>query len=216
MSGLNHGDRRLLARCLVGEREASEAFVKQYSDLVFATVARTFGVKGVSFVSEDVEDLHSAVFLRLFESDARKLRQFKGKNGCSLASWIRMITVHTVCDYLRKSGVDGHAASGIKVGLEMIHELTGDEESPQIQLEHSERLRFVQKAMATLPARERLFLKLHIEKDLPISVVASTMGISMNNAYVLKHRTMAKLKGIVTKNQEKLEYDVRNTGSGSL
>ena len=94
-------DRELLSKCVSGDRTASEMLVRRFSDLVYRAVQYTLMAKHVSFNRHDLEDLHNTVFLRLFEQGCKKLRQYQGKNGCSLASWIRMIAVRTVLDHLR-------------------------------------------------------------------------------------------------------------------
>ena len=97
-------DRRLLSRCLEGNREAWEKFVTRFSGLVYKSVKDTLSTKGVSFNREDIEDLHNSLFLRLFENSCKKLRQYQGKNGCSPASWLRVVTVRTDTESHQRQG----------------------------------------------------------------------------------------------------------------
>ena len=91
-------DRALLSRCFSGDREAEETLVRQYSNLVYSAVQRTLMMRHVPYNSQDLEDLHNTIFLRLFEAQGKKLRQYQGKNGCSLATWIRTVAVRTVLE----------------------------------------------------------------------------------------------------------------------
>jgi hypothetical protein len=105
---MNHAheeDRQLLTRCLDGDRGASEAFVKKFSGLVYRSAQHTLILKGVAFNKQDLEDLHNTVFLQLFENNLKKLRQYQGKNGCSLSSWIRLVAVRIVLNHFRKKGL---------------------------------------------------------------------------------------------------------------
>jgi RNA polymerase sigma-70 factor (ECF subfamily) len=151
----------------------------------------------VPFNKQDLEDLHNTVFLRLFEQDCRKLRQYQGKNGCSLASWIRMIAVRTVLDHLRKKGVDAMVWQKKCLPLEDLPELEADEAEPGVEMEKAEKERVLREGMQSLPPRYRLFMKLHLEQGLPVSEVAEAMRLSVGNAYTLKHRAVEKLKSYV-------------------
>ncbi len=190
-------DRELLSRCLAGNRMASETLVRRFSDLVYRSVQYTLMTWHVSFNRHDLEDLHNTVFLRLFEQGCRKLRQYKGKNGCALASWIRMIAVRTVLDHLRKKGVDAIGQQKKRIPLEGLPELRSDEVDVGAQIEKVEQGRLLQKAMQRLLPRDRMFMKLHFNHGLSIGEVAEIMQLSISNAYTLKHRTIQRLKSHV-------------------
>lgn len=187
----------LLLRCLSGDRKASESLVRQFSDMVYRSVQYTLLAKNVSFNRQDLEDLHNTVFLRLFEQECKKLRQYQGINGCSLASWIKLITVRTVLDHLRKKGVDAMVWQKKRVPLEELPELKSEEGNFWAQINNAERERALKDGMQRLPPRDRLFLKLHFEQGLSVAKVAEMMQLSVNNAYSIKHRAIQRLKSNV-------------------
>jgi RNA polymerase sigma factor (sigma-70 family) len=197
MSRSSDKDRDLVSRCLAGERKAAEMLVRRFSDLVYRSVQHILATKQVSFSRPDVEDLHSTIFLRLFEQGCRKLRQYEGRNGCSLASWVRIVAVRTVLDHLREKGVDALSRRQMKVPLERLPELAGDLVEPETAMERGERERMVQMGVEKLPPRDRLFLRLHLEEGLLIAEVAETMRLSLDHAYTIKHRAIQRLKSIV-------------------
>lgn len=190
-------DRQLLSECLAGDRKASETLVRRFSDLVYRSVRYTLMTKHVSFNKFDLEDMHNTIFLKLFENRCRKLRQYQGKNGCSLASWIRMIAVRTVFDHLRKRGLDAMAWQKKRIPLEALPELKCDEVEFGVQLEKAEQERLLQNAMQKLPPRDRMFMKLHVDHALSIAEIAETMQLSISNAYTVKHRAIQRLKSHV-------------------
>lgn len=190
-------DQQLLTKCFSGHREASETLVRQFSDLVYRSIQYTLMAKHVSFNKYDVEDFHNTVFLRLFEQDCKKLRQYRGKNGCSLASWIRMITVRTVIDHLRKKGVDTMVWQKKCTPLEDLPELRAEADDVGAQIEKAEQGRLLQEGLQRLSPRYRLFVRLHCEQGLSVAEVAETMQISVGNAYTVKHRAIEKLKSHV-------------------
>lgn len=190
-------DRQLLSKCFSGDGKASETLVRKFSDLVYRSVQYTLMARHVPFNKQDLEDLHNTVFLRLFEQECKKLKQYQGKNGCSLASWIRMIAVRTVLDHLRKKGVDAMVWQKKCLPLEDLPELKADEVEPGVEVENAEKERLLREGMRSLPPRYRLFMKLHLEQGLPVAEVAEAMRLSVGNAYTLKHRAIEKLKSYV-------------------
>jgi len=190
-------DRQLLLRCLSGNRKASETLVRRFSGMVYRSVQFTLTAKQVSFTRQDLEDLHNTIFLRLFEQGCKKLSQYRGRNGLSLASWIRMIAVRTVLDNLRKRGIDTMVWQKERIPLENLPELRADGAEFGADMEKSERKRLLHVGMLRLPPRERLFMKLHFYKGLSLAEVAEAMQLSVGNAYTIKHRAIQRLKSHV-------------------
>ena len=190
-------DRRLLSGCLAGDREASEALVRQFSDIVYRSVQYALMAKQVSFSRHDLEDLQNTVFLRLFEGGCKKLRQYEGRNGLSLSSWIRMIAVRTVLDHLRKKGIDTIVWQKERVPLEKLPELKADGIEIGADIEREEQEHLLQVGMQRLSPRDRLFIRLHFDQGLSISEVAEAMQLSIENAYTIKHRAVQRLKSYV-------------------
>jgi len=190
-------DRRLLARCIAGEREASEILIRRFSSLVYHSVRQTLLAKNAAFNKQDLEDLHNTVFLQLFERNGRKLKQYQGRNGCSLASWIRIVAVRIVLNHVRKKGMDAIVWQKNRVPLEDLPELKGQAAGALTVIERKERARLVQEGIRRLPPRDRLFMKLHFTQGLPLAEVAAALQISVENAYTVKHRAIQKLKHLI-------------------
>ena len=84
-------EKTLLAGCLNREKTAWDAFVLQYSSLVYHTIRKTFSLYHTEPRTELVEDLFQEFFVSLLRDNFKKLRQFRGDQGCSLASWLRLV-----------------------------------------------------------------------------------------------------------------------------
>jgi RNA polymerase sigma factor (sigma-70 family) len=190
-------DRQLLSRCIAGDRRSYDTFVKRFSNLIYQSIRNTLIIKEISFTNQDLEDLHNTAFLQLFEGRLKKLRQYKGKNGCSLASWIRLVTIRIVLNQLRKKGVDGISWKIKQIRLEDLYDLREDDKNAWALLEGSEQERLLQEGIRNLYPRDRLFMKLHFERELSIQEVAKTMGLSVQNIYTVKNRTIQRLKSHV-------------------
>ncbi|MCF8086654.1 MAG: sigma-70 family RNA polymerase sigma factor [Desulfotignum sp.] len=187
-------DRLLLSRCFSGNRKAAETLVRRFSDLVYGAVQYTLMSKQVSFNTYDLEDLHNTIFLRLFENDYKRLRQYQGKNGCSLGSWIRMVAVRTVLDHLRKNDLDSMVWQKKLVPIEQAFGIKQDEIEPWAAMNKEKQGHLLQDGIQSLSSRYKLFMKLYFEHGLSIAQVAELMQISIENAYTVKHRAIQKLK----------------------
>jgi len=187
-------DRELISKCISGDRGAWETAVRRFSNLVYQTVRSTFIAKQTPFSMQDLEDLHNTVFLGFFDQGRAKLKLYKGRNGCTLASWIRIVTVRTVLNHLRKKGVDGPLWEKKKTPVEGLSWLKGEDQGPLALMESAEQEKLVQEGMESLAPRDRLFMKLHIDQGLPVEEVAEALQISVQNAYVVKHRAVERLR----------------------
>jgi len=186
-------DRALINACLSGDDQAIEVLIRRYSPLVFRYVQHTLMASNVPFDDEDLKDFHNTIFILLLEKKCKKLRQFRGKNGCSLASWIRLITCRAVLNQLRE--ISGDATwYHMRAPIEEAAEILSDELGAMETIEEEEKKQLIKKCIQKLSVRDRLFIKLHIEQDLPVPKVALIMQISVANAHTLKHRSIERLK----------------------
>jgi RNA polymerase sigma-70 factor, ECF subfamily len=193
---MNDKDKELLAGCFKGEIRAREAFVIRFSNLVYTTIQQAFKAQQVPYIRQDLEDLHNTIFVRLLERHCRRLRQYKGKNGCSLPSWIRMISVRTVIDYLRCRS-DALSRTSKLDAIEDLKELADERTEQWTILDRAEKMRFIEKGMEVLLPRDQLFIRLHCFKGLSMKEIAGILKVSENNAYLIKHRAIKRLKTIL-------------------
>lgn len=194
-------DRRMLSKCFSGDRKAAEILVRRFSGLVYQSVQYTLMAKHISFDQPLLEDLHNTVFLQLFESKCKKLRQYQGRNGCSLATWIRLIAARTVLNHLRKKGFDTLCRQRKQISLDDIPELRSRGMEAEARMEKADQERLIQKSIQELTPRSQLFMKLHFNQRLPMEEVAIAMQISIQNAYTIKHRAIQKLKAYIHKTE---------------
>jgi RNA polymerase sigma factor (sigma-70 family) len=197
MKSSHQEDRRLLSRCFSGDRKAAEILVRRFSGLVYRSVQTTLLSGNVSLDQPMLEDFHNTVFLQLFENSCKKLRQYQGKNGCSLATWIRLVAVRIVLNHLRKKGFDAVYRQKHRRSLDDLPELRSAEMGAAAAVEKAEQVRLLQTGLQNLPPQGRLFMKLHLDQGLPVNEVAAAMQISVQNAYTIKHRAIQKLKAYI-------------------
>ena len=197
MAGKYKSDRELLEACFSGDRNAWETFVREYSKLVYYSVHQIFKIRGMVPDSDEVDDLYGSVYLMFFENDFARLRSFKGKNDCSLASWIRLLASRKTLDYLREKGrrsriIDHH--SEINYGHPSGQNIETE------ALEHEQAAIF-REALLELGAEDLTFLNLFYEQELPPESIARMLGVTVSTVYSKKNRLKGKLKRIIEKKQ---------------
>jgi len=187
----------LLQGCIRGDAGARRRLVEEYSGIVSYGVSVIFQQFGRPSRKEEIEDMSQEVFLALFDQDARKLRQYQGRNGCSLASWIRVVANRLTIDRLRKEGRTISLDDPGNAEATKIRETRPDTApGPEPQVEEAMRASRVREMIEDLPPKDRMFVQLFYFKGLPIEEVAQTIGITTNAAYVRKMRLHEKLRRI--------------------
>ena len=189
----------LLRACIRGDIAARRRLVEEYSGIVSYGVTVIFQQFGRPSRKEEIEDLCQDVFLALFDQDARKLRQYQGRNGCSLASWIRVVANRLTIDRLRREGRTVSLDDPNNVESSRVREAEPDAKpGPEPLVAEAQRAAKVREMIGQLPPKDQLFVQLFYFQGLPIEEVAQTIGITTNAAYVRKMRLHEKLRRLVS------------------
>ena len=191
-------DQKLLEACIAGDRSAWETFVRRFTRYIYYMIQLTIRRHGAQLNDDAVADLHNDVFVALLEDDRRRLRSFEGKNGCSVRSWLRIITIRRTLDHLRRqrvflplapeeggtlpSRVDGTDSSPIDP-LEAL--LAAADERRRRQLDHI--------AMELSPT-DRLLLTLIYEQKMDAGAVAAALNLTRGAVYTRKNRLIQRLR----------------------
>jgi RNA polymerase sigma factor (sigma-70 family) len=181
-------EKTLLAGCVNGEKAAWDAFVLQYSALVYHTIRKTLTLHHTEARDDVMEDLYQEFFLSLLKDGCRKLGQFRGDHGCSLATWLRVIAARLTIDFLRKqSPPTGEASVGLPV----------DQTDSAYSLIEQERATMLAHALETLPAKDRILVDLFFRQALPPEEIAAIFKTSVSAVYTQKSRVLDKIREIL-------------------
>ncbi len=188
-------DLEFVRRCVKGDKQSWDEFVNKYSRLIYNYIYSALKIKGFLSTEETVNDLFQEIFLTLVKDNFKKLKSFKAKNGCSLASWLRQITVNFSIDYLRK------ARPTVSLDEE------NDEESPSLKeilpdssaritdtLSHQERLLHLKDCIKVLEKDDKYFLELHIHRGLGLEDLKAHFRISRGAIDMRKSRLIERLR----------------------
>ncbi len=175
----------LIAGCLKGEKPAWDEFVQQYSNLVYHTIRRSLALYHVDSQDDVIEDLYQEFFISILQNNCRKLAQFRGDSGCTLASFLRVVASRLTIDHLRKKQTPTAEIKNTVAAEQP------DVPDSLIELENEKSLRA---AIESLSAKEQLLVELHFQRGLPAEEVAAILKISPGAFYTQKSRVLAKLR----------------------
>jgi RNA polymerase sigma-70 factor (ECF subfamily) len=198
-------ERDLLLACFQDEAGAWDAFVNRFSKLIYHTIYQTLRAKDFPFDFQILDDVFQEVFLSLFKNQYKKLKQFKGKNNCTLASWLRIIASRSAIDFMRKQRNCVSLDDTIGRGQALGERLTNKKDRPDKNLEKRERYQLFKKMIAELAPKDRYLFELTYHQELPDKEIAQILNLSVSAVYMRKSRIKEKLKKITKKQESSLE-----------
>jgi len=181
-------EKTLIAGCLRSEKAAWDSFVRQYSNLVYYTIKKTLVRHHSDPHADVVEELYQEFFVSLLRNDCKKLRQFRGAHGCSLASWLRIVTSRLTIDFIRKQALPSSKVANA---------IARDSPDPAESLINQEQERLLSQVIQSLPARDRILLDLCYRQMLGSEEVAQLLKTSVNAVYVQKSRVLEKIREVL-------------------
>jgi RNA polymerase sigma-70 factor (ECF subfamily) len=181
--------------CVNGDKKSWDEFVDRYSRLVYNYIHSTLALKGTNqFKPDSINDLFQEIFLSLVKDNFKKLRSFKAKNGCSLASWLRQIAINSTIDYMRRHKPTLSLDQESEENFSLKDIIANDSISAKDMLTDEEKLESLKDCIEKLDIDERYFLELHINRDLALEDIKDMLGISRGAADMRKSRIIDKLK----------------------
>ncbi len=194
-------DAELLSRCLAGNPTAREEFVEKTRGLIHWALVVTFQRYERPLGEEDLDDFRQDLLLALFSDDGRKLRQYEGRNGASLATWLRVVVTRFAIDRIRRSAA-APAVDSLETAVRERKLAVAEDEkkTPEGAALQAERRRQVLALLRELSPGDQLFVRLFYYQDATIEEVSEAMGISRNAAYVRKMRLHRRLRSLLEQN----------------
>jgi RNA polymerase sigma factor (sigma-70 family) len=179
----------LIAQCVRGEKAAWEAFVQQYSNLVYHSIRQTLNTHHVHPKSVSVEDLYQDFFIAMLADDCKKLRQFRGDQGCTLASWLRLVVVRLTIDRLRK----------LNAPVDRFPDEENEDLDPVGSVIRREQQAILAATIEKLAPRDRLLIELSFHQGLQPHDIAGILQMSVGAVYTQKSRVLDKLREFLEK-----------------
>src|SRR5690606_8760805 len=166
-----NSEQELLKQCQKGDRQSQMTLYKKYARAMYQ-VSRNI-IKDEMKAEEAMQD----AFLSAFE----KLDEFKAE--VTFGSWLKKIVINKSLDYLKKDKMYVNAESA--ENLQLL------EESEEIDL--SEKIEAVKKAMNDLPENYRIILSLYYLEGYDYEEISEILDLSYANSRVMLNRAKNKL-----------------------
>ncbi|MBI2901261.1 MAG: sigma-70 family RNA polymerase sigma factor [Planctomycetes bacterium] len=185
-------ERRLVQRCIAGEREAWRALMERFGALV-AHAVRTTLQRVVKFADPNrVDDAVQSVWTALCEDGCRRLRGFEAK--CSLSTWLTVLSTRRALDFVRTEIRKGSLRT-VRIDGED-HDLLGEIAAPAADDPPSaDEVERLYAALERLPDDDRIILKLYYLDGCSYRTIARALGVAPNTVSSYLLRAREKLKG---------------------
>lgn len=183
----------LLCACIDGNRQSRSEFLEKYSRLIYSYIRRIVDIKGNQYARNHLDDIFHDLFCSLFADDAKKLKSFQSRNGCTFASWLRQVTVNFTIDYLRclKPAVSLDAEENGEQLADVLRDTRRTAAEAVLDIERLEKLR---ECIEKLDTNARFFLEMHINQGVSLDELRGQMNMSRGAVDVFKSRIMTRLR----------------------
>ncbi len=188
-------DLDFVQKCVNGDSQSWDEFLKDYSRLIYKYIRSVLSSKSdFSLIQDHLDDLFQEFFASLIQDDYRKLRSFKGKNNCSLASWLRQVAINFTLDYLRKTKPMLSLDTENENGSALKDVLADTSISVPELLKQEEIFRGLEDCIGELNNQSKLLIELNINQGVRLEALKNLFKISRGAIDMQKARIMDKLR----------------------
>jgi RNA polymerase sigma factor (sigma-70 family) len=199
-------DLRFVQACVKGDKQSWNEFLSRYSRLIYNYIYSVLAVKGLSLSTEQVEDIFQEIFYSLIKDNYKKLATYQGKNGCSLASWLRQVTINFTIDYLRKLKPMVSIDVEIEEGLSL-KDILKDLSAGAVEfLSNQDKRKTLQDCVDSLEPAEQYFMELFLNQGLNLEQIKECLKINRGAVDMRKGRILQKLQDCFKNKGFKLDF----------
>ncbi len=187
-------DLKFVQACVKGDKQSWNEFLSRYSRLIYNYIYSVLAVKGSSLSVEQIEDIFQEIFYSLIKDNYKKLATYQGRNGCTLASWLRQVTINFTIDYLRKLkptvSIDIETEEGLSL-KDILKDLSADVVE---FLSDQDRLQTLQDCVDSLELGDQYFMELYLNQGLSLEQIREYLKINRGAVDMRKSRIFQKLQ----------------------
>lgn len=187
-------DLEFLQRCLTKDGTAWDEFLEKYSRLIYSYIHYVLTSKGSRLARDASQDIFQEIIFSLIKDNFRKLKSYKARNGCTLASWLRQVTINATIDYLRMQ------KPAVSIDAELGEDFSLKEFLPADMVDAPESLSSKEKAEALADCIEKLavddkyFLELYVNQGVRLEDMKGALGLSRGAVDMQKSRILGWLR----------------------
>ena len=191
---MDHEELKFIRACVKGDKARWDEFIQRYAKLIYNYIYNTLRIKGCALGPDTIQDIFQGIFSRLIEDNYRRLRNFKGRNGCKFASWLRTLTINYTLDYLRRQKLTLSLDEESEEGGSLMEIIASDSPGQDEELLQKERLEQLTDCIEKLKTDEKYFIELCLAKGLAADDLMRILKINRGLLDMRKARIIAKLK----------------------
>ena len=174
-------DKQLLILFIEGDESALTRLVERYQKELYGFVFRQVGNHA------DAADLTQKVFVNVF----LKAEQFNGDS--SFKTWLYQIAINQCKNHFRSK--DRQRLDDVEVeSLPLVAE-----ENFELDLETAEQQRLLRQAVDSLPAKQRMTVRLRLYQECTFVEIAEIMAASVGTAKAHYHQAVTTLRKMLKK-----------------
>lgn len=187
-------DLEFAQRCSRGDRQAWDEFLTRYSRLMYASIFTAARSVGAVLSSGEREDIFQETILSLIDDNFRRLRGFRGLNGCRLASWLRQVTINLTFRRISRmrAGVslEEEDAFGMALKETIVDPGTSSAEAAQA----NEGIGRLSECIELLEMKDKYFLELNLHLGLNLEEIKDHLKITRGAVDMRKARIVERLR----------------------
>jgi RNA polymerase sigma factor (sigma-70 family) len=187
-------DLEFVQRCASHDEQAWDEFLKKYSRLIYSYIHSVLRSKGSTLPQEQLQDIFQELICALIKDDFRRLKSFQAKNGCSLASWLRQVTINFTIDYLRKLkpaiSLDEENEEGFS-----LKDIVTDNSLPVSEKANQEELSMhLAECIEALEVKDKYFIRLHFDRGIKLEALREYFKVTRGAIDMCKARILDRLR----------------------
>ena len=187
-------DSSLIRSCIERDPSAWDFFVKKYSGHILASIGYRMRKYGIYLQAEDLKEIQQNTLSLLWKNG--KFPEIR--NPASLKYWLAIVSGNTAVQYMRnKKRLDRLAPVSLseKIGdMEMTDVISSDALTPAEELDRVETSKKMHDAIESLPAKEKLALKLNLIYGKKYGEISGIMAVPTPTVSSYIRRAKERLK----------------------
>jgi len=184
---------KFIRKCADHDKDAWNEFLQRYSRLIYSYIYRVINNYSGIAANNLADDIFQELISALFDDNSKKIRSFKGLNGCSFATWLRLVTINFTRTYAGKQRymveLDDEKEGYCLKDRIIDRQILPDEAA--LYKEHSDNLK---ECVKLLDNDDRLFVQLYLSKGMTLEAVRQVFRVSRTAIDMRKARLLERLK----------------------
>jgi len=187
-------DSSLVEGCVKRDIQAWSALIKKYSDLILISVKNRLKIHGLFIPAQDMEDVRQGVLSSLWKGG--KLNSVRNRRDIS--HWLAVVSGNAAIEYARENRLFGprrNISILDKIGEQELADLLPSAQlAPAEELARNEVSKRIEDALESLPAKEKLMIKLNIFHDKKYNEIAEMLNVPKGTVSSYIKRAKEKLR----------------------